>query len=286
MSDFGLYVTNDYLEEDFIQNNNQNVKNEEKDVNERKIKIIKVIFWILLIFSIGEFVGYKFVMPLFKSPKVTIGGNKLYSAEELAVMLLPMDSGNFLKFDCNQAAAILSSEPGIEKVSVYKKFPDKIYINVTEREPVALTFVEENGSTSLVQIDRNGVLFPERKSTIQDISLIPILSGIPVEYMAGGMKIPNKYKPLIEQISRIRNLPQKYFAAISEICVINKDTGNYELEIVPSQSRVKVLTDRALNEESFKYMMLVLDVVNQLNTDVSEVDLRYGSVSYRTNRGL
>jgi len=285
MSDFGLYVTNDYLEDDLIQDNNQR-ENKEKDVNEGKIKIIKIIFWILLIFSIGEFVGYKFVMPLFKSPKVTIGGNKIYSGEELAVMLLPMNSGNFLKFDCDQAAAILSSEAGIEKVSVYKKFPDKIYINVTEREPVALTFVEENGSTSLVQIDKNGVLFPEKKANGLDSTLIPIVSGIPVEYMAGGMKIPNKYKPLIEQISKIRSLPQKYFAAISEICVINKETGNYELEIIPSQSRVKVLTDRTLNEESFKYMMLVLDVVNQLDTDVSEVDLRYGSVSYRTSRGL
>ena len=77
-------------------------------------------------------------------------------------------------------------------------------------------------------------------------------------------------------------MPQQYFASISEICVIPKNSGNYELALIPAQSKVKVLTDRALNEDALKYMMIVLDVLNQLGSDVSEVDLRYGSVSYKT----
>jgi len=58
-----------------------------------------------------------------------------------------------------------------------------------------------------------------------------------------------------------------------------KDTGNYELALIPSQSKIKVLTDRSLNEDALKYMMVVLDIVNKLDTDVYEIDLRYGSVS-------
>ena len=45
---------------------------------------------------------------------------------------------------------------------------------------------------------------------------------------------------------------------------------------------MRVLTDRALNEDALQYMMVVLDVVNSIEPDVSEIDLRYGSVSYRT----
>ena len=52
--------------------------------------------------------------------------------------------------------------------------------------------------------------------------------------------------------------------------------------MIPSQSKVKVLTDRALNEDALKYMMVVLDVVNKIGTDVSEIDLRYGAVAFRT----
>ena len=68
---------------------------------------------------------------------------------------------------------------------------------------------------------------------------------------------------------------------LPEICVIPKEIGTYELALIPSQSKIKVLIGRTLNEDSLKYMMIVLDVVNLLDTDVSEVDLRYGAVSCR-----
>ena len=97
--------------------------------------------------------------------------------------------------------------------------------------------------------------------------------------MSGGMRISSKYRPLIEQILKIKEMGKNYFAGISEICVLPKETGTYELELIPSQSKTKVLTDRTLNEESLKYMMVVLDVIKLLDADVPELDLRYGSVS-------
>ena len=61
----------------------------------------------------------------------------------------------------------------------------------------------------------------------------------------------------------------------------NFRAGNYELALYPSQAKVKVLSDRNLNEDALQYMMVVLDVVNSIEPDVSEIDLRYGAVSYR-----
>ena len=101
--------------------------------------------------------------------------------------------------------------------------------------------------------------------------------------MSKGMRIPSKYRPLIDQISKISELPQHYFASLSEICVLPKDSGNYELALIPAQSKVKVLTDRALNEDALKYMLVVLDVVTQVGKDnVAAIDMRYGSISYIT----
>ena len=246
---------------------------------EKKLRAIKIIFGILCFFLVAELVIYKYVMPAFSSPKVTVSGQKLYTAEEIAEKLLPMNSTNWLNFNVSQAVSILSSEPGFDNVMIEKKFPDRIFINVVEREPVAVTFVMDDGYTNPVQIDKNGVLFPVKDRTIVDSNLIPIISGLPVEHMSGGMRIPSKYRPLIEQIYKISSLGKNYFAGISEICVLPKDTGNYELALIPSQSKVKVLTDRTLNEDALKYMMVVLDIVNKLDTDVYEIDLRYGSVS-------
>lgn len=280
MSDMRVLVSDEYLDKDYFLEDDLSI-NEEEDKSEKKIKVIKILFCVLCLLLIGELVVYKYVMPCFSSPKVTVSGQAAYSAEEIARMLLPMESSNWLDFDVNQAVAIISSEAGIEHVAVEKKFPDKILINLEERKPVAVTLVVENGKTSAMQIDKNGVLFPGRMNAISDTNEVPIVSGLPVEYMSKGMRIPSKYRPLIDQITKISDLPQKYFASISEICVLPKEYGNYELALIPSQSKVKVLTDRALNEDALKYMMIVLDVVNQIGTDVSEVDLRYGSVSYR-----
>lgn len=280
MSDVSLFLADDYEEKDTFLADGEFVS-ESESKTERKIKFIKVIFCILCFALICELVICKYVMPSFSSPKVTVSGQHDYSAEEIARMLLPMNSSNWFDFDVDHAVALLSSEAGIDHVVVEKKFPDKIYVNVTEREPVAVTFVVENGHSTPVQIDKNGVLFPGKKNVAEDV-ILPIISGLPVEYMTKGMRIPVKYRPLIEEISKISALPQHYFASLSEICVLPKESGNYELALIPSQSKVKVLTDRALNEDALKYMMVVLDVVNQIGTEVSEVDLRYGSVSYTT----
>ena len=279
MSDVSLLVAEEYLENDYFLSGDYDGSSDDKA--ERKIKFIKVIFCVLCFALLCELVIYKYIMPSFSSPKVTVTGQKDYSAEEIARLLLPMNSTSWFDFDVEQAVAILSSEAGIDHVSVEKKFPDKIYVNVEEREPVAVTFIMENGRTSPVQIDKNGVLFPGKKNASAEATL-PIVSGLPVEYMSKGMRIPAKYRPLIDQISKISEMPQHYFASVSEICVLPKDSGNYELALIPSQSKVKVLTDRALNEDALKYMLVVLDVVNQIGTDVAAVDLRYGSVSYIT----
>ena len=281
MSDVSLLVADEYLKENYFLSDDYDGSSDGK--TEKKIKFIKVIFCVLCFALLCELVIYKYIMPSFSSPKVTVTGQKEYSAEEIARLLLPMNSTSWFDFDVEQAVALLSSEAGIDHVSVEKKFPDKIYVNVTEREPVAVTFVMDHGCTAPVQIDKNGVLFPGKKASSAEEAL-PIVSGLPVEYMSKGMRIPAKYRPLIDQISKISEMPQHYFASISEICVLPKDSGNYELALIPSQSKVKVLTDRALNEDALKYMLVVLDVVNQIGTDneVSAVDLRYGSVSYIT----
>ena len=280
MSDVSLLVAEEYLENDYFLSEDMDSTSEGK--TERKIKFIKTIFCVLCFALLCELVIYKYVMPSFSSPKVTVTGQKDYTAEEIARLLLPMNSTSWFDFDVDQAVALLSSEAGIDHVVVEKRFPDKIFVNVSEREPVAVTFVMDKGSTKPVQIDKNGVLFPGKNNPAAE-AVLPIVSGLPVEYMSKGMRIPSKYRPLIDQISKISELPQHYFASLSEICVLPKDSGNYELALIPSQSKVKVLTDRALNEDALKYMLVVLDVVNQIGTDeVAAVDLRYGSVSYIT----
>ena len=225
-------------------------------------------------------------MPSFKLPEISINGLNNYSAEDISDKLSVMNCNNWFDFDVEMAASIISSEAGFEKVVVEKKFPNKILLEVVEREPVAVTFIEEEGVTTPVQIDKNGVLFPIKNRELLDSNEIPIISGLSIEHMSGGMRISSKYRALIERITKINETGNNFFAGISEICVIQKEVGNYELELIPTQSKIKVLMDPRLNEESLKYMMIALDVINLLDVDVSEIDLRYGSVSCKNKLGV
>lgn len=267
---------------DFSQAEEAGNSGREKESEARKNKAVKIIFAVLCGLFLAEILICKVVMPSLGSPKIQFSGLKNYAPRELADSLSAMRGASWFDFDVNKAASILASAPGIDSVSVRKRFPDKIYVSVTERDPVALTFVNENGHSVAVQIDKNGVLFPEKRPEETDHSSLPIISGLPVEHLTEGMRIPVKYRALIDQIAEIRKMPQKYFAAVSEICVVPKEYGNYELVIIPARSKIRVLTDRTLNEDALKYMMVVLDVVNSIEPNVSEIDLRYGSVSYRT----
>ena len=79
MSDVSLLVADEYLEKDYFLSDELDDSSSEKA--DRKIKFIKVIFCVLCFALLCELVIYKYIMPSFSSPKVTVTGQKEYSAE-------------------------------------------------------------------------------------------------------------------------------------------------------------------------------------------------------------
>lgn len=256
-------------------------ENYKKEKDAKFFRWIKILVILLVAVMAIELILLNFVHPSLGSPKILFSGNVNYSNELLMQSLTGMYDQNWFSFDTEGVASKLSSISGIESVNIEKVFPDKIKISLHERQSVAMMFINDKGRTIPIQIDKNGVLFTNENSAIVEDGSIPIISGIPVEHLAEGMRIPAKYRVLVEQISKILVLPQKYFAAISEICVVPKTYGNYELMLIPVNSKIRILTGHSLNEELLQSMMVVLDVVNSLEPDVTEIDLRYDSISYR-----
>ena len=79
MSDVSLLVAEEYLENDYFLSEDIDSTSEGK--TEKKIKFIKTIFCVLCFALLCELVIYKYVMPSFSSPKVTVTGQKDYTAE-------------------------------------------------------------------------------------------------------------------------------------------------------------------------------------------------------------
>ena len=253
-----------------------------KVVSDSKMTAVKIFAAIFGILLVCELCVYFFVVPCLDTVEISWSGLSSYTKESMNSVISPCANKKFMNFSVSEAKSLVMSVPGVESVRIYKRFPNKVNIQVNERKPVAMTFVSSNGRTIPVEIDKNGVLFNGTANSANSDTSLPLISGIPVENIPEGMRIPQKYRALMEQIDTIRSLSQNYFAAVSEIHVIPKEYGNYELVLYPIHSRTRILTGRQLNEKSLQYMMVALDVVNDLNQDVDEIDLRYGSVSYRS----
>ncbi|WP_296325926.1 FtsQ-type POTRA domain-containing protein [Treponema sp. UBA3813] len=253
-----------------------------KTVSSSKMNAVKIFAAIFGILLICELCVYFFVVPCLDTVEISWSGLSSYSKESMNGVISSCMGKKFMNFSTNEAKSLVMSVPGVESVQISKRFPNKVYIHVSERKPVAMTFVSNGGRTIPVEIDKNGVLFYGTTNSANSDTSLPLISGIPVENIPEGMRIPQKYRALMEQIDTIRSLSQNYFAAVSEIHVIPKEYGNYELVLYPIHSKTRILTGRQLKEEDLQYMMVALDVVNALEPDVEEIDLRYGSVTYRT----
>ncbi|MBO7175124.1 MAG: FtsQ-type POTRA domain-containing protein [Spirochaetaceae bacterium] len=247
---------------------------------DRKFKALKFVVGALCLILLVEVVLYTVIIPSKAPVKISFSGLQMYSPEEMCHILNTNSNQTWSNFDSAQAAAVLADCPWIESVSVEKKFPDSVAISVKERVPVAATLLNINGKTIPVQIDESGVLFTAK--TGASISHLPLISGLPVESFNDGMRLPSIYKNFIEQLAKIQRLPQKYLATISEIHVNAKEYGGFDLILYPVHSHTRVLMDRTFSEDSLQYMVVVLDVVNSLGSNIYEIDLRYGSVSFRT----
>lgn len=246
---------------------------------ENKTKIIKILFFILSGVIVIEALIYALLIPCLSPVKISVSGLQTLSQKDIQSFIQYNPKATWFGFDSAQAASSIAINPVVENVFVEKKFPDQVIIHITERSPVAVSLATINGKTVPVQIDKKGVIYSIDKG--MPSGSIPLVTGFIFENPAEGMRLHARLRPLMEQIAQIQETNPEYFAAISEIRVLSKDYGTYELALYPIHSKTRVLTDNVLNVEALQYMMVVLDVIDSIDPDVAEVDLRYGSISYK-----
>ena len=130
-----------------------------------------------------------------------------------------------------------------------------------------------------MSIDRFGVVF--QVGSLPKNQNIPVLTGLQFDDPHAGMRLNEQLVPLLKQLHEMESRNSLLLSSVSEIKIVPKAYGGYDLVIYPVHLPIRVKTDRALNEDALQYMMLVLDVVQDLELDVEEIDIRAGTVAYR-----
>jgi cell division protein FtsQ len=247
-----------------------------------KLFILKILVGVLCVLLILNVILYFVLIPALSPIKIMYEGLQQYQSKDLRQIMGANANCTWFKFDTADVMSALSLISGIVVISVEKCFPDKVIICVAERIPIAMMLTAENGRTKQTFLDKNGVVF-SLPANIQQYDL-PLISGLLVESYDTEMRISKNYRILFEQLVEMTLLPQNYFAAVSEIHVLPKNYNRYDLALYSVHTRQRILLDKRLNEMALQYTVVALDTTDSFASSISETDLRYGSIFYRTTK--
>lgn len=244
-----------------------------------KTVFLKVIVGILALFLVLEIAFYLVYVPASSEVRLELRGAHSLGLDELCAIAGVTGTEKWFRFDTALTASRLAANPLFESVSVSRKFPDTIVVSVVEREAIAVSYGTKDGRTVPIEIDRNGVAF--RIGSVPAASDLPLITGPQFDNPVAGQRLNPALRPLLSQIEALEKEKPALLSSLSEIKVVEKPYGGYDLVLYPVHASVRVRTDKALNEDAIQYMMLVLDVIGELKLDIDEIDIRAGTVAYK-----
>ncbi len=150
-----------------------------------------------------------FQSPLSKIGDITISGNQNISSEQISNLSKLKVGTSFWKVDKDKVAENIKEHPEINEVTIEKKLPNQISINVSELKRVGYI----SGTNGFFPILENGKII--EKPQTSGSKAIPVDAPILVNWSTKALKLLskelNKVQPSISKlISEIHHTPTEY----------------------------------------------------------------------------
>ena len=235
----------------------------------------------MLLFLAGNSVYYLFIVPFNATAKIQLLGIDTILEAELKKAAGLTGTEKWGKIDKDALLHRITSYPLVAEARVVKKYPDKVLIEIIERQPVGILLATVGGRTIPMEIDKTGTVF--KAASKKTPQILPIISGLSFQNIRAGMKVHKQLVPLFKQLDLLQRKNPALMSEISEMKIEQKKYGGFDLILYPVQTPVKVRTDSTLNEERLQYMILTLDVIRDfdMSAKIEELDVRAGTASYR-----
>jgi cell division protein FtsQ len=187
------------------------------------------------------------------------------------------EQSSYISVKRRAAEKSLETLKEVESARVTKRFPNSVKILVVPRVAIAMSFIQREGRQIPVYFDRHGIAFKTGGSPHLAQSL-PIISGLP---LAEDRPLPAMYLSLFASLDRIRYADSRLLGVVSEILINRKPFDGFDVVLYPVHSPVRVRLEPDLNEETLRYVMLMLDVFASKNSEIEEIDFRTETASYK-----
>jgi cell division protein FtsQ len=254
-----------------------------ESVFNRALVILVIALCLILV---GELVFHFVIAPRMTVRTITIKSDSSLSKEEILAIAGIEESVYYYNLDTVQMVEDLEGLAQVREAVVEKVFPDALTITLYGRAPLAMFFftTPEGASIPLV-IDDQGVVF-EIGSGVSEWDL-PVITGVKFQQLRVGMKLPERVRPILQDLRTLQNQEPDLFRLISELRLISKSTGVLEILLYPIQYPVRLRLSAGLDPAAMRNALIILDLLagQEVLRRVRELDMRTGEVVYRMEEG-
>ncbi|MDR1587516.1 MAG: FtsQ-type POTRA domain-containing protein [Treponema sp.] len=244
-------------------------------------KGLKRLFIVAGLILAAEFIWLFGVSPCIPLSTLEVQGFPGFDGDEVLRYAGIDDKASFISVNVGETEKTLAAHYLVERVKAVKRFPDRLSIYLEPRRAVALSLAAVDGRLLPVYFDRHGVIF---KIGIDRGPLppsnLPIISGLVIENPVPGMRLPAAFGPLLGELEKIESESPELLGAVSEIRINRKPFDGFDLVLYPLHNSVRVRLENNLNENTLRYVMLMLDVFEEYDSVPGEIDFRSGVGSY------
>ena len=192
------------------------------------------------------------------------------------------ERSSFVSVNSHAAEKAFEGLYEIESARVTKRFPNTVKIVLIPRLAAAVSLAPRNGRLVPVYFDRTGLVFKigNEDGEVPSSSL-PLLGGLVLDPPVLGARLPPMFGPFLTGLQSIGDSAPELLGAISEIRINPKAFEGFDLVLYPVHTPVRIRLESDLNEETLRYVLLMLDVFASKNIDLEEIDFRAETASYK-----
>lgn len=236
-----------------------------KRLKKRMLIILRVAFVVVIIPATfyGSWYVYQILLtsPLLEIEHVDVLGVNRISKEDVISLSGITAGDNLFSVDKRLLTRRLKKEPWIDTVAIKRRLPDKLVIEIEERQPIAIINMDD-----LYLVDIKGVVF-KGLSKGEAVDL-PIITGFSMDELdkveASGLLF--MAFDLLEILSKERVL------GINDISEINIDK-NYGLAIYTLKEGIKIDMGNSDFEEKLERLERLISIRNGNFTGVEYIDM-------------
>ena len=208
------------------------------------------------------FAGWNFLIstPRFQIQNIYFQGNNILSDTQILEWLGPVKGENLIAIDLVDLSQRLSENPWIQSASIRRNFPQGLEFKLTERVPYARIKKDQ-----IYLVDSFGVTLSPEKPEYRHLPLIIMQGEKENNFLEGKVLHSLKTMHYFNKLSFFDNNPLDAAKLIGHSRVLFI-TLNRDIQIHMSMDRL---------DEGRKNFLLILDTLEEENTNIQMIDLSF-----------